>query len=226
METGFLMAEDEAVKAKFSGIELADDRDGTRPVKVFFRWPSQDMEKAFPFITVECIGIAHAEERQHSDQYVYGFSGTPSVDQAAFMTPATSFDYWPDTSTTLAGAPGVAAGWVRTQEFVPVNLMYQVATHTRSALHDRQLTAILMGTMRIPFRFGHLNVPADDSVRRFDLLGWSQADMHDGEAANRKMIFRKVYTLQTTAELPPFALTTLTSVSSVQRSVDPVDPVY
>jgi hypothetical protein len=226
MATGFLLAEDEAVKAKFSGITLADDRNGARPVKVFYRWPEQEMEKAFPFITIECIGITHAEERQHSDQYLYGFVGTPSVGQEAFMTPATSVTYWPDTDTDVDQVAGAAAGWVRTQEFVPVNLMYQVATHTRSALHDRQLTAILMGTQRIPFRFGHLLVPADDSVRRFDCLGWQQADMHDGEAGNRKMIFRKVYTLQTTAELPPFTLTALGSVSSVQRTVDTVDPVY
>ena len=37
--SGFLLAEDQALKTKFSGIQLVDDRDSTRDVSVFFRYP-------------------------------------------------------------------------------------------------------------------------------------------------------------------------------------------
>ena len=39
MKTGFILAEDEAIKARFSSLYVIDDRNAHRPVKVFFRYP-------------------------------------------------------------------------------------------------------------------------------------------------------------------------------------------
>ena len=50
--TGFLLAEDQALKVKFSSIQLVDDRDATRDVQVFFRYPEAETEKKYPFITL------------------------------------------------------------------------------------------------------------------------------------------------------------------------------
>ena len=86
-------------------------------------------------------------------------------------------------------------------EFVPVDLLYQVSTFTRSALHDRQLSASML-TKVFPFRTGSIHVQADNTDRRLELLDWSTADLLDPEAGYRKRIFRKVYTLQMSAELP------------------------
>ena len=73
---GFLLAEDQALKAKFSGIQLVDDRDTTRDVQVFFRYPEGETEKKYPFITLEMLDIIHAKVRQHSDQNIYSFRWT------------------------------------------------------------------------------------------------------------------------------------------------------
>jgi hypothetical protein len=59
-----------------------------------------------------------------------------------------------------------------------------------------------MLTKVFPFRKGSIHVPADNTDRRLELLDWSTADLLDPEAGYRKRIFRKVYTLQMSAELP------------------------
>jgi hypothetical protein len=59
-----------------------------------------------------------------------------------------------------------------------------------------------MLTKIFPFRTGSIHVPADNTDRRLELLDWSTADLLDPEAGYRKRIFRKVYTLQMSAELP------------------------
>ena len=50
--SGFLLAEDEALKQHLSGITVTDDRNEHRPVKVFFRYPEGETEKHYPFITI------------------------------------------------------------------------------------------------------------------------------------------------------------------------------
>jgi len=54
---GFLLAEDQALKVKLSGIQLSDDRDATRDVQVFFRYPEGETEKKYPFITLELMDV-------------------------------------------------------------------------------------------------------------------------------------------------------------------------
>ncbi len=218
-EAGFLLAESEAVKKVFDGLTVSDDRNGTRPVRTFFRWPAGEIEKAYPFITVDLVGIVHAKERQHSDQYIYAYDGTPPAEVAERITPATTFNYWPDTAASI-DAMVAGNGYRRTVEFVPINLYYQVATHCRDPRHDIELMGKLFATNRIPFRYGYVEIPIDDTIRRLDLLSWSQSDLHDGEASNRRKIFRKVFTLQTTAELAPFQVAALNTVSSVQKAIE------
>ena len=59
-----------------------------------------------------------------------------------------------------------------------------------------------MLTKVFPFRRGSIHIDADNTDRRLELLDWSTADLLDPEAGYRKRIFRKVYTLQMSAELP------------------------
>ena len=213
--TGFILAEDEAVKNNFAGITVNDDRNAQRPVGVHFRWPNQEIEKAYPFITVDLIGVDHALSRQHSDQYIYAYGA--NMANTGHIGASSGFKYWPDTTADLSTLG--ANGYQRTTEFIPIDLTYQVSTYCRDPRHDRQLAGILFSTGRIPFRYGYIEVPEDNTIRRFDLLGWQQSDLLDQEAANRKTIFRKVFTLQTTAELAPFQLVSLYTVSSAKPSL-------
>lgn len=192
MKTGFLLAEDEAVKLRFSNITVTDDRDNERPVRVFFRYPEAETERDYPFITIELIDVLHATDRQHSDLWIYSGGSSNWDNNPAY------FDYWPSESASVSGSS--SAIYKRTQDFIPMDLLYQVSTYTRTALHDRQLTAgILRKTT--PLRFNSIDIPADGTTRRFDLLDWTNADLLDMESGFRKRIFRKVLTLRMSAEM-------------------------
>lgn len=208
MKKGFLFAEDEAIKKRFSNITVSDDREPDRPVQVFFRYPEGETERKYPFITIELIDVVHAKNRQHSDTYLdTHHAGHPN-----------NLDYWPSTSSASSpNVPGFDS--FRTTEFTPVDLLYQVSTFTRSAIHDRQLASQMLANI-VPFRYSSIMIEADGTSRRLDLLDWSTADLLDPEAGYRKRIFRKVYTLQMTSEIPTSALTGLKKVSSVSTTLE------
>jgi len=208
MKQGFLFAEDEAIKKRFSDLTVSDDREAERPVQVFFRYPEGETERKYPFITIELIDIVHAKNRQHSETYLdTHHAGHPN-----------NLDYWPSTSSASSpNVPGFDS--FRTTEFTPVDLLYQVSTFTRSAIHDRQLASQMLANI-VPFRYSSIMIEADGTSRRLDLLDWSTADLLDPEAGYRKRIFRKVYTLQMTSEIPTSALTGLKKVSSVSTTLE------
>jgi hypothetical protein len=214
---GFLLAEDAAVKERFSGITVSDDRKQQRPVKVFFRYPDGETEKEFPFITIENIGLSHARNLQHSEQTYY-------YDPSADVNTVSSLNYWPSEQdrASLEANDGDGLGYLSTSSFVPVILMYQIATYTRSALHDRQLTAAIIKYVA-PFRRGSIYVPEDGTVRRFDMMGWTNSDLLDQETAYRKRIFRKIYTIQMTAEVPTSELVNVQRTTSVIGTIENVN---
>ena len=209
----FLMAEDAAVKSRFSNITVNDDRNATRKVKVFFRYPEGETEKEYPFITVENIGLSHARNLQMSESYYY-YNPNNANDTAV------SLNYWPSEHDRawLEANDGDGLGYLRAESFVPIYLMYQVSTYARSVMHDRQLTAAIL-KYAAPFRRGTIYIPEDGTARRFDMLGWTNADILDQEAGYRKRIFRKVYTLQVTSELPTSELTPVKRATSVSRTI-------
>lgn len=213
MNPGFLLAEDAAIKSRFSTLTVSDDRKNTRPVKVFFRYPEGETEKDYPFITIENVGIAHARQLQHSEMYYY-YDPDVSTDNL------TALNYWPSEldRAGLEALDVAGLGFRRAESFVPVYLTYQVATYARSALHDRQLTAAMLKYFA-PFRRGTIFIPEDGTARRFDLLGWANSDLLDGEAGYRKRIFRKIYTIQMSAEIPTSDLVAINQVDTVVGNI-------
>lgn len=201
--TGFLLAEDEAIKARLSTLTVSDDRSGTRPVQVFFRYPEGETERVYPFITIEMIDLVHARNRQHSElelQY-FNTSGGASA-PANWQNRPNALTYWPNESSDLSNFTNKNDFQVLTSnEFVPVDLVYQVSVFARSALHDRQLSSQMIRKV-FPFRLSSIMIPADGTSRRLELLDWTTADLLDPEAGYRKRIFRKIYTLQMASELP------------------------
>lgn len=216
---GFLLAEDAAVKGRFSGLTVSDDREQARPVQVFFRYPDGETERAYPFITIEMIDLVHARNRQHSEsQLVYAKTGT--ADRNKFNQGPAKMTYWPSQVSDMDTVPGSGSSeFILSNEFVPVDLLYQISTFTRSAIHDRQLTAKILSTV-IPFRKGFIDVAEDGTIRRFDLLDWTTADLLDSEAGYRKRIFRKIYTLQMSAEIPSLDMFALPQVTSIVSTIN------
>lgn len=216
--TGFLLAEDAAVKARFSGLTVSDDRNGSRPVQVFFRYPEGDTERIYPFITIEMLDIVQATERQHSEVTIY--ASTSSAASAQFSGPM-AMEYWPSQASGFTQYASMGPV-VKANEFIPVDILYQVSTYARSALHDRQLTAQMLHSYA-RMRWGYIDVPADNTIRRFDLLDWVTADLLDPEAGYRKRIFRKVYTLKMSAEIITSDLVGSRRVSTVHSTITDID---
>lgn len=215
---GFLLAEDAAVKARFANIAVSDDRSAQRVAKVFFRYPEGETEKEYPFITIENVGITHNRSLQHSEtQYYY------SNNVAGASLGPNFIDYFPSemTASDLDGEMNGAV-YLRMDSFVPVTLIYQITTYARSALHDRQLTAKILRRV-VPFRRGFIDIPEDGTIRRFDLVSWGNSDLLDGEAGYRKRVFRKVYTINMSAELPASDLVQVKQVSSVVGTITNAD---
>jgi hypothetical protein len=217
MPKGFLLAEDAAVKARFSEITVTDDRNAERPVSVYFRYPEGETEKKYPFITIELIDIAHDTSRQQSENYYYYSSTASASSRTDFL------NYYPSelTAQELA-AQTQGSNYLRMESFVPMTLVYQISTFARSALHDRQLTSKILRRV-MPFRRGFIEIPEDGTIRRFDLAGWASADLLDQEAGFKKRIFRKVYTVQLTAEMPTSDLVAIKRVTSVVGNINNVD---
>lgn len=219
MPAGFLLAEDAAVKGRFSGLTVSDDRNAARPVKVFFRYPEGETEREYPFITVELIDVIHAKERQHSHTTLYQSTSNASADW--YSTQPNALTYWPsehyDFRTYASAGPLVS-----TAEFLAMDLVYQVSTYTRSALHDRQLTSQIMRN-RAQWRWGYIGIPEDGTTRRFTLLDWVSADLLDSESGYRKRIFRKVYTVQMNADLPVSDLQPIYRALGVSTSINDLD---
>lgn len=209
--SGFLLAEDEALKLRFTGLTVSDDRDSSRDVQVFFRYPEGETERLYPFITIELIDIVYSRNRQHSvvDQYAYKEGDSWGDDNVGAVS------YYPSQGPITVPT---GADYLKTTEYVPVDILYQVSTFTRSALHDRQLTAKLLYDI-VPFRYNSIHIPADNTSRRLDLLDWTTADLLDPEAGYRKRIFRKIYTLQMTAELPTSAFIGIKQATSINTTL-------
>lgn len=200
---GFLLAEDAAVKRRLSQIAVVDDRNPERLVDVFFRYPEDDTEKHYPFLTIDLIDIMHATDRQESERkyYLAGSASGMTPDQTAQYTDR--FTYYPSTLTldALEALQDGEDGFLTTESFVPVNLLYQITSYARSQSHDRQITATMLRRVT-PFRRGFIEIPEDGTIRRFDLLNWTPSNVLDQEAGYKKRIFRKVYTLMMNAEIP------------------------
>lgn len=198
---GFTLAEDAALKARLQTVYVSDDRNQQRLVKVFFRQPDGETEKVYPFITIELIGINHAKYRQHSAvDYYYTNDASLSADRRAGY--AERLNYFPS-EYNEEGLKEIVGSedFIHIEDFVPVDLTYQVSTYCRSQRHDRQMTAAIMRYV-FPLRRGFIEIPEDGTMRRCDLLNWRQADLLDQEAGYNKRIFRKVFTVQINAEIP------------------------
>jgi hypothetical protein len=184
--TGFLLAEDEALKKRCSGLMVPKTPGGEmEEVGVWFRFPEGERQLHYPFITLDLIAVEPEYRLWTSDYY---------LDPIGL--------YQPSVSPTLPLPPG---GWTThnytVRNFIPMHLIYQVAAHTRSALHDRYLMSYFMTTVFPPRPFW-LGVDADNTWRRTEHLGYAAADALETTESGTKRIFRKVHTLSMLAEIP------------------------
>ncbi len=206
---GFTLAEDAALKYRLGSLAVSDDKSAERVCKVFFRYPEGETEKLYPFITIELIDISHARDRQESERS-YTYSDDPTY--------ASNITYFPSEMDEADMAAQANGGILVTDQLVPVNLMYQVTTYTRTQRHDRQLTMLLLRRV-FPMRRGFIEIPEDGTIRRCDIVSWRPTDVLDKETGYKNHIFRKVYTVVINSEIPQSDLYGGTYVQAVDGTL-------
>lgn len=211
---GFLIAEEEALKAKLSNLTVRSPKSpgGRAPVKVWFSQPESERVRTYPYITIDLISIDLARDRVHS----------------AEITP---IDYWPSeyptfaewaTAHNIAFDPDTQIPYAT--RWHPYNISFQVATHSLYAAHDRELLSTLLGTAYLPMSgWGYLPVPADDSQRWLDCQGFGAADYNAGSAQKAVRVFRKIFNVVVSAHLPPEDPFIYYKVLAVAGSISTID---
>ncbi len=184
--TGFMLAEEEALKSYLTGITVPDVQGGPDiDVGVWFRWPTSERQIKYPFITIDAIAAEPEYSLFHSEhlQNVHGL-------------------YRPSVSPRMPEPPGGwdNMGW-QVRNFLPFNLVYQVNVFSRSNLHDRYLRSIFV-TDIIPPRPFWIACDADATWRRTEMTGYATQDQSETSESGTKRIFRKVYTISMLAEVP------------------------
>lgn len=214
---GFLLAEDAALKERVSNLSVSDNRNNQRVAQAFFGYPDPEVEHTHPFVTIDLLDINFADYRQHSERnwYYTNDSGMTPAQQAQY----TSIDYYPseqdaDDLSVTAGTDG----FLTMEQFVAVDLLYQVTTYARNPIHDRQLHGLMLRRV-FPWRRGFIEVPEDGTIRRCDLLDWRSADLIDQDAGHKKRTFRKVYTVRINAEIPQSDIAAIKKVLTVNGTL-------
>jgi hypothetical protein len=189
--TGFMLAEDEALKSYLTGIQVPGmkETDPKTDVGVWFRWPTGERQLKYPFITIDSITAEPAYELFHSNHYM-----------------AVEGLYQPDFSPHL---PEPSDGWGKMSysvlNYLPFRLVYQVNVYSRHNLHDRYLRSIF-ATDVFPQRPFWLGVDADATWRRTEQIGYAASDQSETSESGTKRIFRKIYTISMLAEVPQQSL--------------------
>lgn len=208
---GFLLSEEAALKRYLSGITVPDAKGNAMPVDVWFRWPESERKITYPFLTIDLLSITPAYDRWHS--YVNEFL-TPAIFEDRDTGTSTEGHYYP--STTANAAPNDESDY-HTSNYLPYNIMFQVSSWARTALHDRYLTARFM-TDIFPPRSFFIGDQTDQVWKRAELLEWISGDsLETTEAAKRQ--FRKIYTLNMEAEIPTSQILELVKVDTLHVDI-------
>jgi hypothetical protein len=190
---GLILAESSALKAKLSGISVPRPGGDPRRVRTYFRYPDEQTERIYPFITIEFLTLQFATDRAHSVHQI-------------------PVDYWPSEYPTFqeyADANGLSeyTGRVGSAEVVywhPYNMIFQISTHCRDPLDHIYLDGQLVGTHRIPDRWGYLHIPEDGSDRWLDRMEMRTANYLEGSPQGmNQTVFRTIYTVSVNAYVPP-----------------------
>jgi len=196
----FIFNEDRALKEKLSGL-VVDDVNALstgRPVEVL--WLNGDIELnnlTFPSIVICNKGITRAQERESR-----GWTQLPYAPEG--------FKLW-DNYTDVTESPY----W--SQAPIPYNVEYQIEVLARTDVHSTYLRAILAGPDYLPARFGYLEIPEDNTIRRLDLdAGPTEVSSRDSEG---KRLFHSAYAVKVSTELLPQQIEAYNKVQSVETEI-------
>lgn len=198
---GWLIAEDDALKKYLLGLVVQDSSAGVngRPVEVWYRMPEQEeRERTYPYIVIDLIDIREAHERAMVNHI--------KVSTMKYSPPDP--------------LPAEQAGKTVTADRpVPVDIIYQVMSVTRSARHDRQLQAHLW--RKFPGKWGALYVPNDETARTMQLMERTSTYSNDEFG---KRAFRTMYTVSVASELWPTVIKQVQNLTEITIDIGLTDP--
>jgi len=199
MGNPFIIAEDLAIKTWCQGLTVSDEKNPNRTVKVWFGYPDVEVRtQDFPFITIDLIDIAPANDRQFSGMLA-------DNDYRGTIAPTSNHTYTYD---------------------VPIayDLVYQITSYSRHPRHDRAIMFQLMN--KFPSKYGFLRVPnergTEYSSRSMFLDGFVKRDAVESETGNRRLL-RNVLTVRVVSEMTPSQADSSTRVVS-SVSIDRNNP--
>lgn len=222
--TGFLLAEDAAVKNYLTGLTVPT-RTGTDPVGVWFRWPEGERRKKFPFITIDLLDIQPSYDRWTSLYYMDTQSAVSFEDPISGEQIRTGL-YQPSVSPQVGDPSGYDADVhnIVVPNYLMYTLLYQVSVCCRSELHDRFLQSRFRTDIFPPRPFW-IGVDADHTWRRAELLDVAQADLNETDESGSKKILRRIYTLSIDAEIPQDVVSKIEKVLRVHIDLYRENPI-
>lgn len=207
--SGFLLAEDDALKTYLSGMAVPGKANEKTDVGVWFRYPEGERRITYPFIVIDFLSVDPDPSRWTSQWNV-------PEDYCLYLDPTTGLEtgttgmYVPSTAPALPEKTDETFGYHIDPPMMHI-LTYQVSVHSRSALHDRYLASRFMVDVFPPRPF-YIPVDADMTLRRCEMVDFMQADTTETAESGNKRNFRKIYTLQMDAEIP------LTKVYEIKKA--------
>ena len=177
----FIISEDSALKTYVQSMIVSDEKNATRPVKVWFGYPDIEMRtQDFPFVTIDLIDVRPGRDRQTAGVF---------------------------TDNDMQGTVAPAGGISYTYEVpVALDIEYQLTTYARHPRHDRALMTQML--QKFPNNRAFLPVPNDlntaTSYRHMFLETFTKRDIVEGENGNKRLL-RNIYTVRVMSELPPAA---------------------
>ena len=162
-------------------------------MRTYFRFPDEQTERIYPFITIEFMSLQFASDRAHSAQMMK-IDCWPS-EYSSFAEYAEAYNI-----TSWTGRVGSAEAVM----WHPYNMLFQISSHARDPLDALYLDGKLIGTHYIPDRWGYLDIPEDGSCRWLDRLEMRTANYIEGNTQGmNQTVFRTVYTVSVNAHVPP-----------------------
>lgn len=189
-----ILNEDKALRDLLKGMTVADEKNATRVVEVWFGQPDLEVRsQSYPYMTIDLIDVMEDPSRSHQG-----------------IVPV---QYVPEGYT--ADEEKLANGQYETQMPIPLVIDYQITTYARQPRHDRQIISTLL-QRKFPYRRGVLEIPEDNTYRPVFLTSYFKRDMTE----QGKRLFRNVFAIRVFSEMFPSEIAELTRVSDVNLSVN------
>lgn len=211
----WLLAEDEAVKGLVAQVTAPDDKGVVKPVPVWFRFPEQERQITYPFITIDLVGIEPAYDLWTSEYDMD--EDFASFDDEYTGAPNHTGLYDPSVNESVVNPDsGVDPSMpIRRPHYLEYRLYYQISSWSKTFAHDRVMTSQLFREIVKP-RPCWLKVMADHTWRRMEPLGWNTADIQTQEGGIKR-IFRKIFTLSVQAPIAQDHLPDIEQHIAVQK---------